>query len=55
MSDDLLGEQIQICHKTGKITGTNRSSVTVTIELGGIHQDILVAKDVAEEQLEGDR
>lgn len=54
MTDDLLGERVQICHKTGMITGINRfsNSVTVSIEIGGVHQDISVAMDVVEDHLE---
>lgn len=49
MSDDLLGALVKVCHKKGKVTDVRDRSCTVAIEIGSVHQDIVVTKEYARE------
>lgn len=46
---DLINRQIRVCHKKGRIVEENDNSYTVSIELGGVHGNMIaVTKEYAE-------
>lgn len=47
---DLLGSEVRICHKMGTVRENPAEDDSYVVELGGIHQEIIVSEQFVLEQ-----
>lgn len=55
MTDPFVGQDIRLCHKTGTVreNPTTDDTYSVEVELGGVHQRVVVTDAYVRDQLGG--
>lgn len=53
-NEDLLGEEVTICHKKAKLTDLQRTSYVATATIGGVMQDITLSDRFVHDQFESE-